>query len=60
LTSFYFGHIAGDFLWYAMVAYIVATGKRFITDTAYRGIFFFCGLFLIVLAGSFILNLPLF
>jgi len=60
LTSFYFGHILGDFLWYAMVAYIVATGKRFLTDRVYRGILIFCGLFLILLAVTFIIDLPLF
>ena len=60
LTSFYVGHILGDFLWYAAVAYVVATGKRFITDTVYRGVLFACGLFLMLLAMTFVLDLPLF
>ena len=60
LTSFYFGHILGDFLWYSLVAHVLVTGKRFVTDRIYRGILFICGMFLIVLAVTFILNFPLF
>ncbi|MHB8840806.1 MAG: LysE family transporter [Candidatus Aquicultor sp.] len=60
LTSFYLGHILGDFFWYGAVAYIIVTGKRFVTDRIYRGILFACGLFLVVLATTFIFNLPLF
>lgn len=60
LTSFYFGHILGDFFWYGAVAYVIVTGKKFVTDRIYRGILFVCGLFLVVLATTFIFNLPLF
>lgn len=60
LTSFYLGHILGDFLWYALVAYAITTGKRFITDRVYRAILFLCGLFLVVLAITFIFDLPIF
>jgi len=60
LASFYFGHILGDFLWYMAVAYVISTGKRFITERFYRGILFFFGLFLLFLAAAFILNIPLF
>lgn len=60
ITSFYFGHILGDFLWYGMIAYIIVTGKRFVTDRIYRGVLFVCGLFLVFLAVAFILNIRLF
>ncbi len=60
LTSFYVGHILGDFFWYGAVAYIIVTGKRFVTDRIYRGILLVCGLFLVALATAFIFNLPLF
>lgn len=60
IGGFYFGHILGDFLWYGLIAYIVTTGKRFITDTIYRGTLFACGLFLMVLAVTFIIDRPLF
>ncbi len=60
LTSFYFGHILGDFFWYGMIAYIIVTGKRFVTDRVYRGVLFVCGLFLVFLAAAFIFNIRLF
>ncbi len=60
LTSFYLGHILGDFFWYGTVAYVIVTGKRFVTDRIYRAILFTCGVFLVVLATAFIFNLPLF
>lgn len=60
LLVFYIGHIMGDFLWYAAIAYSVATGKRFLSDKVYHGILFGCGLFLIVLAATFIFDISLF
>jgi threonine/homoserine/homoserine lactone efflux protein len=60
LSSFYIGHILGDFIWYAAIAYAVATGKRFLSDKVYHGILFGCGLFLIALAATFIFDIPLF
>lgn len=60
LGSFYIGHILGDFLWYGIVAFVVVTGKSFLNDRVYRGILFFCGLFLMLLAATFILDRPLF
>jgi len=60
LGSFYIGHILGDFLWYGIVAFAVVTGKGFLKDRVYRGILFACGLFLMLLAATFILDRPLF
>ncbi len=50
---FYAGHILADLVWYAVVSYAVAGGKRFMSDKVYRGIITVCGGFLIVLAGMF-------
>lgn len=60
LFFFYAGHILGDFVWYAVIAYSVVTGKRFLSDKVYHGILFVCGLFLVVLAATFIFDVPLF
>jgi threonine/homoserine/homoserine lactone efflux protein len=60
ITSFYFGHISGDFIWYGFVGFLVATGKRFINARVYKAILLICGLFLVLLAISFIFDLPLF
>ncbi len=54
VLSFYTGHIMADLLWYFLVAFLVVTGKRFISDRAYNYIILACGTFLIVLGGRFI------
>jgi threonine/homoserine/homoserine lactone efflux protein len=60
LTSFYFGHISGDFIWYGFVAFLVYGGKKFISDRFYKNSILICGLFLMILALSFIFNVSLF
>ena len=54
LGFFYAGHFLADLSWFTVVAIAVATGKRFLSPTAYRGIMGVCGIFLIVLAVYFI------
>ncbi|MEW6662943.1 MAG: LysE family transporter [Bacillota bacterium] len=54
LSMFYLGHISADFLWYSLVAVVVSTGRRFISDRIYQGVLLVCGLFLIGLAGYFV------
>lgn len=54
LASFYTGHILADLSWYVFVAGAVATGKRWLSAAAYRGILGVCGIFLVVLAAYFI------
>uniref|UniRef100_A0A7C2IVS7 Lysine transporter LysE n=1 Tax=Ammonifex degensii TaxID=42838 RepID=A0A7C2IVS7_9THEO len=56
VTVFYAGHILADLAWYAAVAVAVAGGRRFLTPALYRGILAVAGLFLIGLAGYFILR----
>ena len=56
LVVFYLGHISADFLWYSFVSAIVATGRRLMTDSVYRGLLVACALFLLALGGFFILS----
>jgi len=53
VLSFYTGHIMADVLWYFTVAFLVVTGRRFISDRAYNLVILACGAFLVVLGGRF-------
>jgi len=53
VLSFYTGHIMADVLWYFMVATLVVTGRRFLSDRAYNLVILACGAFLVVLGGRF-------
>ncbi len=53
VLSFYSGHIMADVLWYFLVAFLVVTGKRFISDRVYNYVILACGAFLIVLGARF-------
>jgi threonine/homoserine/homoserine lactone efflux protein len=55
-TSFYFGHIAADLVWYSLVSFFVTAGKRFLSDRIYRGVLLVCGI-LVVLLGIYFLRL---
>jgi threonine/homoserine/homoserine lactone efflux protein len=48
LPVFYVGHILGDFVWYGFVGAMSVTGRRFLTDRAYRAIILGCGIFLVL------------
>lgn len=52
-VTFYLGHISADFLWFGLVALIVAWGRRFINDLGYRIIIGVCAAILIVFGGLF-------
>ncbi|MHB1419475.1 MAG: LysE family transporter [Bacillota bacterium] len=54
LLFFYSGHVLADLVWYSLVAVVVATGKRFLSERIYQGILSVCGAFLIALAAYFI------
>jgi threonine/homoserine/homoserine lactone efflux protein len=54
VASFFTGHILADLAWYALVAFIVATGRKVMKDTVYRGLLIVCGLALLSLGGYFI------
>jgi len=54
VATFFTGHILADLLWYALVAFIVATGRRVMNDMAYRVLLMVCGVALLSLGGYFI------
>lgn len=53
VASFFTGHILADLSWYALVAFIIATGRKIISDTAYRWLLLACGFALVALGGYF-------
>ncbi len=53
LASFYTGHILADILWFSIVSFAVASGRRVLTPTLYRGLISICGLFLLALGAYF-------
>ena len=56
VASFFTGHILADLGWYALVAFIVATGRKVMNDRVYRGLLVICGLALLALGVYFILS----
>ena len=52
-AAFYTGHISSDMIWYRMVALAVSSGKKLISDSAYKIIVRLCGIFLIFLGLYF-------
>lgn len=53
VASFFTGHILADFSWYALVAFVIATGKRAMSDNLYRWLLMVCGLAVMALGGYF-------
>jgi threonine/homoserine/homoserine lactone efflux protein len=56
LGFFYTGHILAVFTWYVFIAFIVATGKRFLTPATYNWIMAGCGLLMVLLALFFLVQ----
>ena len=54
IVAFYVGHTLADWVWNNVVAFVVATGRRVMTDRVYRGILIVCGAFLIALSFYFV------
>lgn len=50
LGVFFVGHIAGDFVWYSLVAFSFSHGKRFLNDTVYKAVMVICGIALVAFA----------
>ncbi len=53
VAVFFTGHILADLAWYSLVSFSVGKGRRFFTDTIYRGLVGFCAFFLAVFAVWF-------
>jgi threonine/homoserine/homoserine lactone efflux protein len=54
VASFYVGHILSDILWLALLAFVLASGRRMMSGLVYRGILVVCGVFLLGLGGYFL------
>lgn len=54
VTSFFSAHILSDLIWLSLVAFVLASGRRLMSERVYRGILLLCGLFLLALAAWFI------
>ncbi len=54
LVSFYVGHILADLVWFSLVAFAVASGRRIMSPRAYQGLIAVCGVFLLGLGGFFL------
>ncbi len=53
LLAFYFGHIAGDYLWDSTLSGVVGGGRRWITDGVYKWLIVACGAYLVYLGVTF-------
>jgi len=53
IASFFTGHILSDLTWYALVAFLISTGRRMISDRVYSGLLLVCGLALVGLGAYF-------
>lgn len=56
LAAFLCGHLLADLVWYGAVSAAVDRGRRFMSQSVYRGIIIACGVFLIGLGGYFSYN----
>jgi len=54
IVVFYLTHISTDLLWNSLLSFVVASGRRILSDRVYRGILVVCGLFLMALSVYFI------
>jgi len=56
VSSFFFGHISADFIWFMFIGFLVNSGKRFLNQKVYRTILFLCASFLVYLGIKFIVD----
>ena len=54
VLSFFTGHILADLLWYSLISFAIARGKRFFSDRFYRGLIGTCASLLVVFACYFL------
>lgn len=56
LMAFYFGHIAGDYLWDCILSGVIGGGRRWITDGFYKWLIVACGAYLVYLGATFFIS----
>ncbi|UCG78406.1 MAG: LysE family transporter [Nitrospirota bacterium] len=54
IVVFFIGHITADLVWYSLISFTVAKGKKFMGDKGYRILLYICGIFLVVFGIWFI------
>jgi threonine/homoserine/homoserine lactone efflux protein len=54
LGAFFSGHILSDLSWNSLLAFLIASGRGFLSQSFYRGVLVVCGLILVALAIYFI------
>ena len=54
VAFFFTGHILADLSWYALIAFIIATGRKAINPTIYSGLLVTCGVMIIGLGIYFV------
>jgi threonine/homoserine/homoserine lactone efflux protein len=54
VIAFFTGHVMADVAWYFMVAILVVTGRKVLSDRVYNYLILACGAFLVILGGRFI------
>ena len=54
LGAFFSGHILSDLSWNSLLAFLIASGRGFLSLSFYRGLLVVCGLILVALAIYFI------
>jgi threonine/homoserine/homoserine lactone efflux protein len=54
LLVFYIGHILSDLVWYSLVSFLIASGKRYFNNLIYQSLIAVCALFLVALGIYFI------
>ena len=54
VVSFYTGHILSDLAWFGFVAFLVATGRNFLSPRVMRWVYVACGLALVGLGVVFV------
>lgn len=53
VASFFVGHILADLMWYALVSFGIAKGRRLFSDTFYRRLIGGCAIFLLLFSCYF-------
>ena len=53
VASFFIGHILADLVWYALISFGIAGGRRFFSDTLYRRLIGGCAVFLLLFSCYF-------
>ncbi len=53
---FYFGHILSDLVWYTLVSFLIAAGKKLLAGKPYYILISLCALFLLYIGVTFIVD----